>query len=97
MVEVDEPTPSGSAVRGLRPDEVAAKAQQTFESALEKIKPVATALIKKLREPIDAPDEIGVEFGVKLSGEAGVVLAATGVEAHFKVSLAWKRKEASAS
>lgn len=90
LVEVDgiEPT---TRVRGGAPMEVAEKARQTFESSLERIKPAAAAIISKLREMSDQPEQVSVEFGIKLSAEAGVVLATTGVEANFKVTLLWKR------
>jgi len=35
-----------------------------------------------------------VEFGLKMSGQAGsVVVASVGAEAHYKVTLTWKREE----
>jgi hypothetical protein len=40
MVEVDEPAPEGGVVRAAaKPGEIAAKAGQTFEAALERISP----------------------------------------------------------
>lgn len=92
MVEVDSsPAPTGKTVRGVTPAEVVEKARQSFETSLERIKPVAAAIIAKLRELSDQPEQVSVEFGIKLSAEAGVVLASTGVEANFKVTLMWKR------
>lgn len=90
LVEVEMPEGAGMvpAARG----EVAQRAQQTFEQALEKIRPAAQAIIKKLRALHDPPDEIEVEFGLKMSAEAGAVVAAAGVEANYKVTLMWKRE-----
>lgn len=96
LVEVEDPVTAGRAsvgpVRGAHPVEMAERAQQTFEASLEKLKPAASAIIAKLRELGDQPEQVAVEFGIKLSGTAGVVLASTGVEANFKVTLTWKRK-----
>ena len=92
VVEVDEPAPEGGVVRAARPGEIAATAGQTFEAALERIKPAAGTIIAKLRGLSDAPDEVLVEFGLKLSAEAGVFVAAAGVEANYKVTLKWKRE-----
>jgi hypothetical protein len=39
------------------------------------------------------PNEIKVEFELKLSTEAGAIVAASGIEANYKVTLKWKRKE----
>lgn len=90
LVEVDVPEEAGMvpAARG----EVVQRAQQTFEAALEKVRPAAQAIIRKLRALHDPPDEIEVEFGLKMSAEAGAIVAAGGVEANYKVTLTWKRE-----
>jgi len=90
LVEVDGIEPA-IRVRGSTPMQIAEKATQTFESSLERIKPAAAAIISNLRKMADQPEQVSVEFGIKLSAEAGVVLATTGVEANFKVTLLWKR------
>jgi len=93
LVEVDEPERGRGAVpagRGRRRGEPG-KADEKFETVLAKIKPVGTALIAKIRELADPPDEVGVEFGLKLNATAGVVVASAATEANFKVSLTWKR------
>jgi len=92
LVEVDEPEPEGGVVRAARPGEIVARSQQTFEQALEKVKPAAGLVIQKLRSLSDPPDEIDVEFGLKLSAEAGAaLLAAAGVEANYRITLRWKK------
>jgi hypothetical protein len=47
----------------------------------------------ELRALHDPPDEIEVEFGLKMSAEAGAVVAATGLEANYRVTLTWRREE----
>jgi hypothetical protein len=91
LVEVDDGTPKPGPVRGAGPGEVVAKANQTFEAALDRIKPAASAIIERLRDLASPPDTVGVEFGIKMSAEAGAVLASAGVEANYKVTLTWKR------
>jgi hypothetical protein len=90
IVEVEQP--EGAVVKVGRPGEVAAKAKETLEAALDKIKPASEAIVTKLRGLHDAPDEIGVEFGIKLSAEAGAFIASAGVEANYKVTLKWTKK-----
>ncbi len=90
LVEVDAPE-GGRLVPASRGGETVAKAQQTFEAALDKVRPAASAIIAKLRALHDPPDEIEVEFGLKMSAEAGAFIAAAGVEANYKVTLTWKR------
>ena len=99
LVEVDEPessaesTTRGGVIKAARPTgEVVEGAKKTFEDAIDKIKPAAQAIIDKLRELRDTPDEISVEFGIKLSAEAGAFIASAGVEANYKVSLKWTKK-----
>ncbi len=92
MVEVDEPEPEGGLERVARPGEIAAKAGQTFEAQLEKIKPAAGAIITKLRDLSDPPNEMTVEFGLRMSAQAGAVVAAAGVDANFKITLKWVRE-----
>ena len=92
LVEVDEAEEArGGIVRIAREDEVAVKAPQAFETALDKLKPVTSPIISKLRDL--TPSEIQVELGVKMSTEAGVVIASTASEANFKVSLTWRNRE----
>lgn len=93
IVEVDEPETDGVR-RVARAGEIAEKAGQTFETALEKIRPAASAIVAKLRDLSVAPDLIGVEFGIKLSAKAGAIFASADSEANFKVTLTWKRKGA---
>ena len=91
LVEVEEP--EGAVVPAARAGGVPEKARQTFEAALEKIKPAAGTIIAKLRGLSDPPDEVGVEFGLKLSAEAGAFVASAGTEANYKVTLTWKREK----
>jgi len=89
LVEVDEPEASG-LVPVARPGEIAAKATQTFESAMDQIKPLASGIVQKLRALSEPADEITVEFGLKLTASAGIYLAAgVGGEANYKVTLKW--------
>jgi hypothetical protein len=88
-VEVRD-TETGGLVPAARGD-LPARAAQTFESALERVRPAAQTVIQKLRDLPDTPDEIEVEFGLKLSAEAGAIIAAGGVEANYRVVLKWKK------
>ena len=93
VVEVDEPEPVGGVVKAARPGEVMEKAHHSFEAALDRIRPAASIIIKKLRGLHDPPDEVEVEFGLKMNAEAGAVVASAGAEANYKVTLTWKREQ----
>jgi hypothetical protein len=90
-IEVEEPDPPGGVVHAARPADMLARASQTFEEALDKIKPAASVLVAKLHGLSDPPDEMAVQFGLKLNAEAGAVVAAAGAEANYTVTLTWKR------
>ena len=70
---------------------VTEQAQQTFEQAVARVQPAAQALVSRLRAVADAPEEIGVEFGLQLSAEAGAFVAAASSTANFKITLTWRR------
>lgn len=89
LVEIDEPDGAGKTERVARAKKTIEKAKQSFEKALDNVEPAANAVISKLKGLIEQPDEIGVEFGIKLSMESGVVIASAGIEANFKVTLKW--------
>lgn len=90
IIEVEE------AARGFvpaaRPGELTVKAAKSFEEAMETIRPITEKLVAKLHDMTESPDQIGVEFGLKLGFEAGAVIASGSAEANFKVSLTWKRE-----
>jgi len=89
-VEVDvEDEFADELVPAASPGEVIAKAKTTFEKALGGIEPVAKAVIAKVRALEVTPDEVGVVFGLKLTGEAGYIIASASGEANFTLSLNW--------
>ncbi len=91
-VEVALPSPTGMVPAG-RGTKAAARVKRSFSKALESLRPAAQAVIDKLRALSDPPDEITVEFGLKLGGKTGAILAASSMEANYKVTLTWKRSE----
>ncbi len=89
LVEVDQPPLIDERI-GLR-DELAQKAQQTFESALEKVNPVANAIISKVSSLKQPVDEVEVKFGIKMSAELGAVIASGTGEVNYEITLKWNR------
>ncbi len=76
----------------VRPGEVAVRARESLEHALDDLKPAISATVKRLRAL--APDEMSVEFGLVLTAESGAIIAKGSAEVHFTVALTWKRSEA---
>ncbi len=70
VVAAEEPT---GAVRGNQSvPAVVENAQIAFEQALSKLKPMCAAIVRQVRDALEQPEEIAVEFGIKLSAEAGI-------------------------
>jgi hypothetical protein len=92
LVEVDAADASRPAMRGVTPQAIIEKAQLTFDEALDKLKPAASAIVSKLRSLAERPDEISVQFGIKLHATTGAVVASAGAEANFVVTLMWRQR-----
>lgn len=68
------------------------KVAKTFDDALDTTKEAAESLIEKLSELKNFPQEIEVEFGIKLTAGLDAIISSTGAEANFKVTLKWKNE-----
>lgn len=66
-----------------------AQAARTFEGALEGVRAAAASALRVFRDGSLRPDEVEIEFGVKLSAEAGAVIAKGSTEGHLVVKLSW--------
>lgn len=99
LVETDlpiQPQHIQPVARGLPANVTIVEAGTSFEESLKGIAPIATAIVEKFNEmgPRLGPDGLDVEFGLKMGGEAGVIIASASIEANFKVTLHWDRKRA---
>jgi hypothetical protein len=90
LIEVDEVS-TGPVTRGGRREDAIVKAGATFEQALHRIGPMTAAAFDQLRQLADAPDEIDIEFGIKLHAEMGAIISKAGGEANFQIALRWRR------
>jgi hypothetical protein len=91
LIEVEETELEKGRVPVSRKPGVPEEATKEFEKALDNIRPVADTIVRKFRDLGSNPDNIGIEFGIKMSAQAGAIIAATGVEANFKITLSWNR------
>lgn len=78
-------------VKVARPGEVVARATRSLGDMLARVRPIAEDFAKGFRGLADAPDEVGVEFGLSLSAKADVIISSTSAQANFKVKLTWKK------
>ena len=63
-------------------------AKQPLDKLVGRIKPVADILFGALKE-LNTPQEINLEFGIKLGGKTGIVFASAETECNFKIGLKW--------
>ncbi len=91
VVEVDEPGAATGVEHAARLAEIPERAEQTFQEALARVKPAAIVALATVRELADPPDELAIEFGVKLTAKAGAVIAAAGADANFTLTMTWRR------
>jgi hypothetical protein len=90
LVEVAE-TQTGPVTRGGRAEDLITDAGATLDSALDQLGPVVSGVLTRLREAAEWPDDVTVEFSIKLSADANVIIARTAGEANFKISMHWSR------
>jgi hypothetical protein len=77
------------------PGKVADRARITLEEALGKLKPSLSKIIHTLKEI--SPDNATVEFGLKIGGETGIVIAKGSAEVNFVVRMSWTFRQDNAS
>lgn len=58
-----------------------------LEDALASVRPAAAAALESLQ--VLAPEHMEIEFGIKLAGDAGALIAKSTPDAHFVVRMSW--------
>lgn len=91
LIEVDEP--HGPITRGGRAQAAVLEATDSLEQVLARLGPAVRGIVTKLRATADWPDEVDVEFGVKLSADSSVIIVRAGGEANFRIALKWSASQ----
>jgi hypothetical protein len=63
-----------------------------LEQALTGVRRAAGQVLDAVRLIAVPPDSCEIEFGVKLSGSMGAIIAKASTEANFRIKLAWTSK-----
>jgi hypothetical protein len=92
LVEVAEP-PSGPVTRGGRPGAAVVEAGESLDHVVGRLGPAIKGIVSELREAADWPEEVEVEFAVKISADSNVIIARAGGEANFRIALRWSRNQ----
>ena len=87
LVEVDED--AFGIERVARGRDGVVEAGRRLTEALSSVRDAAQASMNVLHTL--SPDGLEMEFGVKLAGEAGAIIAKTAAEGHFSVKLSWSK------
>jgi len=95
LVESDrDEIPGDLTLASPAPGQAAAKAAQSLSASLEQLEPVLRTVKGKL--VASAPEHFTVEFGVKLGGETGIILAKGTAEVNLKITMTWDRESRAA-
>jgi hypothetical protein len=90
VFEVDRnEVPDDLVLASPEPGHVVAKADVTLDQALARLKPSLRKVMNVLKDL--GPDEAEVEFGLKIGGETGFVIAKGTAEVNFVIRMSWKR------
>lgn len=87
VVEMDDEQLAGFSPAAVSPGEVAVTAAASLEAAVDRLLPAVKAIGDRMK--LLTPDELTVALGVKLTAEAGVVVAKAAGEANFTITLKW--------
>ena len=76
-------------VEAVNPADALRKIKGVLGDAVTTIKAVSQQITDGVEEMNRKPTELEVEFGVKVDGEFGAMIATLGSGAHFSVKLKW--------
>ena len=60
-----------------------------LEDAIASVRPAALAALESMAEL--TPEHMEIEFGIKLAGDAGALIAKSSSDAHFVLRISWTR------
>ncbi|MFF2650347.1 CU044_2847 family protein [Streptomyces sp. NPDC058045] len=87
---------AGVTLAASGPDGVATAAQ-AFDAGFARVREAAARALAQLTTMPRQPAAVELEFGVKLSAQAGAVIAKTGMDGHIKIKMTWERDATAAA
>jgi hypothetical protein len=88
------PRPGVQRVALPKPEELARLSAQALENAWTTVHAMAERASAMIEGLSGDPDEVQLEFGVKMDVEGNAMVAKAGAEGAISVSLTWKREGA---
>lgn len=92
LADVDD---DGSGARLVSRGDGPALAARTFEASLGPVRTAAESALRVFRDGELAPDSVEIEFGVRMTAEAGAVIVKGSGEGHLLVRLSWSPERGS--
>jgi Trypsin-co-occurring domain 1 len=90
LVETDRAEiPGGLTMASPSTGAAAAKARQSLSEALQQLEPMLSTVRERLVSA--GSEQFAVEFGIRLAGETGCILAKGTAEVNLKVTMTWKK------
>ncbi|MFF3938457.1 CU044_2847 family protein [Streptomyces phaeofaciens] len=80
---------SGSELELAADGGVMERAETSLRDALDRVRPALAQVTRTVRAL--EPDETEIQFGLKIGGESGVIVAKGTAEVNFAVRVVWKR------
>ncbi|MEL7064290.1 MAG: CU044_2847 family protein, partial [Bacteroidota bacterium] len=65
------------------------KAEKTFQKALAPVRKIANNALAQIRQFNESLEEVVLEMGIKINGEANAVVSKVIGETHFKLQIKW--------
>ena len=88
LVEVEDDR-GARVMRGGRTADAVIEAGVSLETMLGGLGTAVKGIVSQVRAAADWPDEVEIEFGVKVSADANVIIARTTGEANFRIAMKW--------
>lgn len=88
LVEVDQAA-RGEVTRGGRPGAAVIEAGKSLDQVVGQLGPVIKGIVSELRSTAGWPDEVEVEFAVKMSADSNLIIARAAGEANFRIKVRW--------
>ena len=85
------PRPGVQQVALPQPAELAQRSAQALDKAWDTIRAMAERTSTLIDDLAGNPDEVQLEYGLKLDVEGNAMIAKAGAEAAISVSVTWKR------
>lgn len=69
------------------------KTKDYFDKTINQIKAFSNNIANSIKNIPASPDELEVEFSVKFSADAGIIISSVSSEASISIKLKWKKSE----